>query len=63
MVKRERGGGERHRALVIQEARIVMHLVNIFVHTYSNVKYYNCDIYYLAPGGGCEVLFSPGLSV
>ena len=22
-----------------------------------------CFIYYLAPGGGCEVLFSPGLSV
>ena len=21
------------------------------------------SIYYLAPGGGCEVLFSPGLSV
>ena len=22
-----------------------------------------CPLYYLAPGGGCEVLFSPGLSV
>ena len=21
------------------------------------------NVYYLAPGGGCEVLFSPGLSV
>ena len=27
------------------------------------ILYYHNNCYYLAPGGGCEVLFSPGLSV
>ena len=35
-----------------------MHRLNTHIHTYM------CwSSYYLATGGGCEVLFSPGLSV
>ena len=33
--------------------------INVYVHTTT----LGSVCFYLAPGGGCEVLFSPGLSV
>ena len=39
---------------------LLTHMTPHDAHCYCNMK---LRIYYLAPGGGCEVLFSPGLSV
>ena len=40
------------------------HSLFFYANTSYNPSGWNIDVhYYLAPGGGCEVLFSPGLSV